>query len=368
MKFSNSVSARRNRIEAIARDPMSHRNDVATLGTSATARPMRAVMLAATLGIAACSSGGSSVPVQSPAISERPVSLASGYKRTKWASNVSVTYPTECTMTIITNGLPNHAMDAYYLEPAGRGVTGVASLPKSGTPLAVVPPSATAKTTIMSFNTCPTKAIQTTSTRGGAIGLMISGPALFNAAEGDPTISALTDNVTYTFTDSGGAQRKASFLDSCNAHSTPIGGRNGGTYHYHGLPGCVTAQVDTTGGPSHIIGVAADGFPIYGDKDIKGNAVTAAQLDECNGITSATPEFPDGVYHYVLPAGETGFQSSLRCYGGVVTRRQMAAMQSLGMCVTSQTVLAELQVLPGVGTNRRGSAISSSLALPGIGG
>ena len=41
-----------------------------------------------------------------------------------------------------------------------------------------------------------------------------------------------------------------------------------GNYHYHGLPGCVTAQVDTQEGPSHIIGFALDGFPIYGARDI----------------------------------------------------------------------------------------------------
>jgi hypothetical protein len=90
-----------------------------------------------------------------------------------------------------------------------------------------------------------------------------------------------------------------------------------GAYHYHGLPSCVTATVDTAGGPSHLIGVAFDGFPIYGDKDINGKQITADQLDACNGITSPTPEFPDGIYHYVL-LDTADASSSIKCFSGTV--------------------------------------------------
>jgi hypothetical protein len=48
-------------------------------------------------------------------------------------------------------------------------------------------------------------------------------------------------------------------------------------------------------------------------------------LDSCNGITSVTPEFPIAAYHYVLPIGVTGRQSSLNCYAGEVSRAQIAA-------------------------------------------
>ena len=136
--------------------------------------------------------------------------------------------------------------------------------------------------------------------------------------------------MSYSFTDSTGTARTAKFIDSCNGHPTP--NLNGNSYHYHGLSSCITAQVDTVGGPSHLIGVAADGFPIYGGRDISGNVVTLAQLDECNGITSATPEFPNGVYHYVLPEGVTSFQSSLRCYSGTAPLKPIAALQAAGVC------------------------------------
>jgi len=77
----------------------------------------------------------------------------------------------------------------------------------------------------------------------------------------------------------------------------------------------VTAQVDDDGGPSHIIGYAFDGFPIYGDRDVDGERVRPETLDECNGIDSPTPEFPDGIYHYVLLHVMT-VQSTIRCLHG----------------------------------------------------
>ena len=89
--------------------------------------------------------------------------------------------------------------------------------------------------------------------------------------------------------------------------------------------------------PSPVIGFAADGFPIYGtifrDKDGKirrarsGYALKTTQrpsppngpggmpdgtyledykftgkgdLDECNGRTGVTPEYPEGGYHYFI--------------------------------------------------------------------
>jgi hypothetical protein len=87
--------------------------------------------------------------------------------------------------------------------------------------------------------------------------------------------------------------------------------------------------VDGTTGPSHIIGIALDGYPIYGGYDINGNAVSVSSLDACNGITSPTPEFPSGAYHYVLPVGVTTKQSSINCYTGTVSATLSAQMQKL---------------------------------------
>ena len=71
------------------------------------------------------------------------------------------------------------------------------------------------------------------------------------------------------------------------------------------------------------------GFPFYGGRDINGNVIATSQLDACNGITSATPEFLNGEYHYVLPYNTTGKLSSLNCYAGTVSNTQMAAAKKL---------------------------------------
>jgi hypothetical protein len=114
-----------------------------------------------------------------------------------------------------------------------------------------------------------------------------------------------------------------------------------GTYHYHGMPtGLLWAlRAREPGRPMQLLGYAADGFPIYGPegpgdpqdlgstprrlrssyrlRDGKrpdgpggrydGTFVEdhvfepgSGDLDECNGRTGPTPEYPDGIYHYVL--------------------------------------------------------------------
>lgn len=121
--------------------------------------------------------------------------------------------------------------------------------------------------------------------------------------------------------------------DSSNAHVQPTG-----EYHYHGMPEGYLTKLNK-GKTMTLIGWAADGFPIYARygysvasdatsaiKVIKGSYRTKAtpdanrpstslyamgtfkqdweyvaglgDLDECNGRTGVTPEFPQGIYHY----------------------------------------------------------------------
>jgi hypothetical protein len=228
-------------------------------------------------------------------------SLNDGYKKATWAPGIAVTYG-DCTIRYQSNGLPNHARDAEYALP-NAGVM----VPSAATAHAGADPSA-AQAYDITLPTCPS--VQATSTKSslGNIGYMISGASLFNGYEGDASTIALANNFSVPGTTGG----QAFFVDTCNGHPTPMG-----QYHYHGLPACVTAMVDAANGPSHIIGLALDGFPVYGNRDISGAEVSVAQLDDCNGITSATPEFPNGVYHYVLPK-VTDASSSMRCYKGAV--------------------------------------------------
>lgn len=232
-----------------------------------------------------------------------------------WGENVEVTLG-DTTIEFASDGIPNHSRQAEYAVP-NDGVR----VPDASTAHAVADPTV-AQTYAYTITTTPTFAAAPTDTSLGAIGLMISGATLFNPYEGDGSTVAAASN----FSVKNAQGEDVWFLDSCSGHPTPMG-----QYHYHALPPCLTAMVDDPGGPSHIIGVAFDGFPIYGDRDVSGNTVTAEQLDACNGITSATPEFPDGIYHYVLlPTSDS--TSSIRCLSGVVDASlvSMAGMPGMG--------------------------------------
>eukprot|EP00058_Branchiostoma_floridae_P026764 XP_002612255.1 hypothetical protein BRAFLDRAFT_100072 [Branchiostoma floridae] len=90
-------------------------------------------------------------------------------------------------------------------------------------------------------------------------------------------------------------------LDQCDGHPNPFG-----EYHYHIHPDCV---FDGTSTHSQIVGVAADGFAIYGPVDEDGTVLTNADLDECHG------RMKDGVYRYHVTNEYPYFMA---CYKGVV--------------------------------------------------
>ena len=237
-----------------------------------------------------------------------------GFEAAKWASNVTVTF-SNGVMRYRSNGLPNHARQAEYAVP-NPGVR----VPNSSTAYALADPTQ-AQSYDFSIPMTPTKGSSPTSTSLGTIGVMISGAALFNPYEGDGVTVAMASN----FTVKNSSGKDVAFLDSCNGHPGP-----GGMYHYHALPPCVTATVDVAGAPSHIIGIAFDGYPIYGDRDNTGKQLTAADLDQCGGVTSPTPEFPNGVYHYVL-LNAPNSTSSIRCFVGKVSSSVAAAQASVSM-------------------------------------
>ena len=241
--------------------------------------------------------------------------LTSGFEQAAWGDNVTVTV-SEGVLRFQSDGLPNHDRDAEYALP-NQGVR----VPGASTAVAGEDPTV-AQSYDYSIPLTPTKVAEPTSTSLGLIGVMISGAGLFNPYEGDGSTVATASN--FSVKNANGDD--VWFLDDCAGHPTPMG-----QYHYHALPKCVTAQVDTAAGPSHIIGVAFDGYPIYGDRDVDGKQLTKDDLDECNGITSETPEFPDGVYHYVL-LDTADSTSSIRCFSGQVDESlsTMTAMPAMG--------------------------------------
>jgi YHYH protein len=287
-------------------------------------KPFKFVLFAIALVIITIGMPLLSCSPQLPAISPAPTltvssaatpsfpSTTTGVKSAKWGSNVKLSYSGN-NFTFVSDGIPNHSRPAEYVLP-NAGVM----LPTLTTAYVEADPTK-AQNYNFTIPLNPTKSAKPTSTSLGPIGVMISGASLFNPYEGDGKSIATLDN--FTLKNSKG--QDVGFLDSCNGHPTPMMG----TYHYHALPTCITQVVDKPDGPSHLIGVAFDGFPIYGDRAMDGSKITASQLDACNGITSATPEFPSGMYHYVL-LNTKDSTSSIRCFSGKssVTRR-MPGMQ-----------------------------------------
>ncbi len=289
--------------------------------------PLLAAVLAGGAVLAGCSSSTTSTSTTSratttttsaaagsPATSR--TSIAAAVTSAKWASNVSVKMQGS-NVVVTSDGLPS---TSYWTRPAQY------ALPNDGV---IVPTAATAHAgtdptvaspITLSIPAVPKWSSTTTATSLGRIGILLSGAALFNAYEGNASTVALASNFSVTGT--GGTA--VSFVDGCNGHPTPMG-----QYHYHGVPTCITKVVDGTTGPSHLLGLADDGYPIYGGRDVHGHVVAPASLDACDGIYSATPEFPKGIYHYVLPDVTTA-RSSLPCFHGVVssTTSQLAAFTS----------------------------------------
>jgi hypothetical protein len=235
-------------------------------------------------------------------------------KAAAWNPTVKLTY-TDGSVIMEPNGIPDHERDAYYAVP-DPGVI----VPDSTTASLVTDPTKE-QTYKFTISTAPKYVTTVTSAPLGSIGVMISGTVLYNPFEGDGTTVAMASN--FTITDANG--NTGSFIDKCAGHPT----LEQGAYHYHGLSICVTAKVDEVSKQSHIIGFALDGFPIYGDRDINGKQLTASNLDECNGITSATPEFPGGIYHYVL-LGTADARSSITCFHGEVDESQIQPMPAMG--------------------------------------
>lgn len=220
-----------------------------------------------------------------------------------WGDNVEISVEGD-TFTYRSNGVPNHEVADQYL------------MPDDGSPCAFVASpdcmhieskdEAIAEYEIdFTFTTQPELVDEVFQPTAGPLGLIISGSSVYNPFEADGTTVAMASN--FTLLDDQG--NEVAFMDECMAHPSP---HPAAQYHYHGLPQCVVDQLDE---PSQMIGVAFDGFPIYGDRDIDGNPIDPTELDECNGIDSPTPEFPDGIYHYVLTHLETE-QSTIRCLHG----------------------------------------------------
>lgn len=246
--------------------------------------PQRVVLVAAiALLIAGCgdsTSGSGGTTASEPAASGTTSTATTGstdeltarsnaIRNAQWSDNVKISIDGS-TATFESDGMPSHEILDTYLADGrdGKYIAG-----------GVTPYNAR-----FTFPVVPTVATSPVTTPNGAIGVAISGAVFFNPYEGDGSQTVANDDNS---TIDG-----VPFIDACGGHPLPTGT----TYHYHGIPFCITDTVDTPGQHSAVIGFLFDGYGIYGPQDVDGEE--PADLDECMGHVGPTPDFPEGVYHY----------------------------------------------------------------------
>lgn len=237
--------------------------------------------------------------------------------------NATATAAWSCTTsarTLKANGLPDHAVGTF--------------------PNADNPNTISAQSISVSLTVTPTETTSITP----RVGAMDKPGVALNGIAFDPGTAGTCNNAGSC--QQGGASvgdwslealGQTAFrwgTDTSNAHVQP-----NGMYHYHGVPEGLVTKLGNGNKAMTLIGWAADGFPIYArygytnatDASSAVKVVTASyrlktapdanrpatalyamgtftqdyeyvagagDLDECNGRSGVTPEFPKGTYHY----------------------------------------------------------------------
>ena len=235
------------------------------------------------------------------------------------------------TRTIAANNIPNHSVGLFG---GGNG---------SLNPNAIAQQNVTYNIPLdPEISGSLTPLISTTGT-GSDVGPQYSFGVLLNGVELDPVAAEpfphegiMSPNVNWEWNLE--ALNTLLGLDCNNAHVQP-----NGKYHYHGSPVLFLQNLNIPTDQMTLIGYAADGFPIYykyayaiatdhsssvvemtssyqlksGDRP--GDGFTApcdvyngiytndyeyleglGTLDEANGRTGVTPEYPEGTYYYII--------------------------------------------------------------------
>ena len=164
-----------------------------------------------------------------------------------WSSSFN-TSASGSTRTITSNGLPMHTSGSFPIASSDD-----ASLYDRNQG------SIAAQSYSYALPKSPTVNGSPSCLGRGAIGIMLTGPVLFNG------------------TDAAAADAPAKEVqDACGGHPA------GTTYHYHLLTPCVS---DPGTGHSALMGYAFDGFGIYGHRGESGETLINADLDVCHGHT-----------------------------------------------------------------------------------
>ncbi len=235
------------------------------------------------------------------------------------------------TRTISSNSIPNHMVGLFGM---GSG---------SLNPNAISEQNETYSITTQPITSNTLTPLLSTEGSGRNAGPQYSFGILLNGVELDPVAAEpfphegpMSTNVNWEWNLEALNVRIG--LDCNNAHVQPTG-----KYHYHGSPILYLQNLNISSSEMTLIGYAADGFPIYfkyaysnandtnssvvamtSSYQLKsgnrgGDGVTSpcddyngvysndyefidglGTLDEANGRTGVTPEYPSGTYYYVI--------------------------------------------------------------------
>jgi YHYH protein/Fibronectin type III domain len=249
--------------------------------------------------------------------------------------NLTATFSWTCTASsrvLTANGVPNHPVGTF---------------PGPGNPntLAAVATSAT-YTLLPATQAAPTTVV----TSGYGLNGIKMEPATAGTCSGATGTTCNLAGGGGTWTIEALGQTAFNFgVDTSNAHVQP-----NGSYHYHGMPEGLINKLGGDASTMTLVGWAPDGFPIYArngyasasDSSSGLRALTSSwrlktsadasrpstasypmgtftqdyeyvaglgDLDECNGRTGVTPEFPSGTYYYAIT---TTFPFIGRCVRG----------------------------------------------------
>ncbi|QCO54857.1 YHYH protein [Pseudorhodobacter turbinis] len=255
-------------------------------------------------------------------------STASAVAAANWSDNVTITIDEDAnTFRFESDGVPSHGFAGQYLIPSDPTDQPFADKPAEFFNVENSANYFTASAIDTTITTLPIYSDEVTDTSLGRIGVALSGAQIFNDYEDMArTVTAIDDQVVHDH---------VAFLDNCNGHTLV----DGTSYHYHGIPVCIAEAAAQPGEHSIMIGVLADGFPVYSNFDVGGIVVTNDDLDECGGQFGPTPEFPNGIYHYHLTADEAPYM--IDCYHGEIELTSgmggpdfAAAAETLGVSVS----------------------------------
>lgn len=178
---------------------------------------------------------------------------------------------------IKTTGTPNHK-SAYY--PSSNNLyESFSGTTFGGNTFNKNPNSIASQNYTFKIPVTPQPATNKQATPLGPIGVSLNGVPFFNQYAGPN--QPLTNEVVS--------------FDQWWGHPSPTS-----EYHYHVEPKYLTT---VKASKSALLGFLLDGFPVYGPEE-NGAVVTNAMLDAYHGHTSATVDYPAGIYHYHITSAD----------------------------------------------------------------